>query len=117
MSTPQDELNNRLFSHFSFNPNNAKSSYISTPLDTLNNKSQMIDTTKSMNKSFDVTVEEKIRTKSNTLNETSELYSQNKALEERQKQNNKYFASIEQGNKNALISVQEKKIFNNASRF
>ena len=49
MNRAQNELNKRLYSHYSFNHSYASSNYFKTPLDTLNNKTQMIDTSKSMN--------------------------------------------------------------------
>ena len=43
MNIAQDELNKRMFMHFSFNHSNPQSNYFKAPIDTLNNKLQMID--------------------------------------------------------------------------
>lgn len=117
MNRAQNELNKRLYSHYSFNHSYASSNYFKTPLDTLNNKTQMVDTSKSMNGTFDATVEDRIRHQKNTLDLSSELYSLNSGLVRQQNDEYNYFSKIKQNNDNKLIYVDEHKVFNNSSRF
>ncbi len=117
MNKAQDELNKRLFTHYSFNHSYPQSNYFKAPLDTLNNKSQMVDTTKSMNGTFDATIEDKIRHNKNGLDLSSELYSLNGGLVRKQKEDHITFSKISKNNDNNFIYVDDKKIFNNSSRF
>lgn len=117
MNLSQNELNKRLYTHYSFNHLYPQSNYFKAPLDTLNDKVQMINTTKSMNGTFDVTVEDEIRQKKNSLDLSSELYSLNNGLIRKQDSDFSYFSKIKQKNDDKLIYVDEQKVFNNSSRF
>ena len=117
MNFAQNELNKRLYSQYTFNHSYPNKGYFKSPLDTLNNKVQMVDTKKSMNGTFDPMIEDFIRHKRNNLDTSSELYSLNSGLLRQQMAYNMYFSKINKTNDNNLIYVDDNQIFNNTSRF
>lgn len=114
----QNDVNEKLLNHFLFNieSNNTTNNYITTPIDTYNNKTLQYDCTKCSNKSFNYVVEEKLRHKYNHIDKNSELYSLNNNLAKTQEENTSFYSRLFNTNSSNMINVNEKLFFNNHSR-
>tara|TARA_Y100000992_G_C21130099_1_gene426160 strand:+ start:204 stop:575 length:372 start_codon:yes stop_codon:yes gene_type:complete len=119
MNIQQEEINKKILGHFFFNPtpeNLNINRNFTAPEDTINSKKVHLNSSKTMNNSMDLTVEDKIRSTKTSLNMDSELYSLSKSLAKSQQEEYTAFSAINKQNAQTLVKVDEKLYFNNHTR-